>query len=488
MDISVEALCNLLAKHKLLDAADVRSLRQRWLAEAGADAANAERFGKWLVAGGNLTEFQMGMLGRGAVEQLVFDQYVVEERIGHGRMAGVYRAVHPTGQQVALKVLPPSKAVDAQFLARFQREARLAIPLEHLNIVRTFQQGRTKAGLHYLVMELLEGESLEDVVKRRKALTPVEAVYLGVQTLDGLQYLFEAGLIHRDLKPGNLMIVGGQADTVLRSTVKILDIGLGRALFDDLSDAAPERADLTTEGSILGTPAYMAPEQARNARSADIRSDIYGVGCLLYEALAGKPPFDDPNYMNQILRHATEAPRPLPQINKEMPEALWQVLEIMLSKDPAQRFSTPRQASKALRASIPAPAEAPGTADPSAKMCSYLTWLAAQGIAPQPAAASAPVRGLQDAATVSPLDMPTPMPPPLVHRTQPPSLPVARLALPDASPPAPMASPVPSSPPPLLQIKGVAITHRDLICAGIGAGVLLVLAGFLWLLTRLFGG
>src|SRR5262249_38290377 len=153
------------------------------------------------------------------------------DRIGRGRMAGVYKAVHAgSGQVVAVKVLPPSKAKHPPLLARFQRESRLALRLKHPNVVRTFQVGKSRGDLHYLVMEYLDGETLEEVLARRKRLPPGEAVHVLLQALRGLQHLDDEGLVHRDLKTGNLMLVPARArdqpDTVLGQAVKILDIGL----------------------------------------------------------------------------------------------------------------------------------------------------------------------------------------------------------------------------------------------------------------------
>src|SRR5262249_46314099 len=151
-----------------------------------------------------------------------------------GRMAGVYKAVHSLGQVVAIKVLPPSKAKLPQLLARFQREARLALRLKHPNVVRAFQMGEAN-GLHYLVMEYLEGETLDEVLQRRGKLPAVEAVPLIYQALLGLEHIHKQGLVHRDLKPGNLMLVrpANGCDTTLGGTLKILDIGLGKALYDE---------------------------------------------------------------------------------------------------------------------------------------------------------------------------------------------------------------------------------------------------------------
>src|SRR5262249_25561134 len=152
-------------------------------------------------------------------------------------------------------------------------------------------------------------------------------------------------------------IVPGKPDTVLNSTVKILDIGLGRETFDESLDSLP--ADqLTGEGVLLGTPDYLAPEQARDARSVDIRADIYSVGCVLHYALVGQPPFPDTSVLNQIIRHAKEEPRRLKELNSEVPDGLQQIVSFMMAKDPGQRYPTPERAAKALQVFLPGQAGA----------------------------------------------------------------------------------------------------------------------------------
>ncbi len=381
METSVQSLCNLLAKSRLLPSPEVRGVFQRWQREARDKdaAADPNRFAKWLVANKILTEYQASMLLRGHADNFFFNQYKLLDRIGQGRMAGVYQAQHQSGQMVAIKVLPPSKAKDPQLFARFQREARLALRLQHPNIVRAFQVGESN-GLNYLVMEYLDGEDLEDILERRTKLPHPEAARVLFQALSGLQHLHEQGMVHRDLKPANLMLVPaprpGAADNTLLATVKILDIGLGRALFDE-GDPDAENAQLTTDGTLLGTPDYLAPEQARNAHTADIRADIYSLGCVLYQTLTGQPPFPDKNVVNKMVKHATEPPRPLKEFTPGIPDGLQHVVSWMLAKDPAQRCPTPAQAAQALQPFLPQGGDKGGRTAPEAQMESYLAWLAA---------------------------------------------------------------------------------------------------------------
>src|SRR5262249_42871088 len=157
---------------RLLAPDAVRSMRQRWREEAKGASDDAGRFSKWAISSGYLTDFQLGMLTRGFADMLLLGEYKLLDRIGQGRMAGVYKAVPSTGQVVAAKVLPPPKAQVPQLLARFLREARLSLRLKHPNVVRTFQVGKGKGELNFIVMEHLEGEPLDDMLKRRGRLLP----------------------------------------------------------------------------------------------------------------------------------------------------------------------------------------------------------------------------------------------------------------------------------------------------------------------------
>jgi serine/threonine protein kinase len=377
MEFTVENVCGLLIRSKLLNPEEVKGMYARWQGEARDGAANLPQFVRWLVARQYVTEYQAALVAKGHADSFFINQYKILDRLGRGRMAGVYRAVHHLGQMVAIKVLPPSKGKNPQTLARFQREVRLALKLKHPNVVRSFQVGEV-SGLHYLVMEYLEGETLDVVLQRRKRLPPHEAVRLIYQALMGLQHIHEQGLVHRDLKPANMMLVPasppGGPDTTAQATLKILDIGLGRAIMEDNQQAA-ENLHLTGEGVLLGTPDYLAPEQARDPRSIDIRADIYSLGCVLYHCLTGQPPFPDTNILTQMVRHATEAPRPARELNPEVPEGLELVLNWMVAKEPGQRYPTPERAAQALQPFQVPGAEPARMAEEGPQLRKFLTWL-----------------------------------------------------------------------------------------------------------------
>ncbi len=387
MELTVQNVYGLLLRSKLMSPDEARAMFQRWQAEAGETSTSLPHFLRWLTVRNYLTEYQATLLGRGHADGFFLNQYRVLERLGKGRMAGVYKAQHELGQVVAIKVLPPSKARDPQFLGRFRREARLASRLNHPNIVRVFQVG-VAGELNYFVMEYIEGETLDEVLRRRGKLPPTEAVRIVYLALLGLQHMHERGMVHRDLKPANLMLTPapepGPAETTLRSQVKILDIGLARSANDpggELSTGeGPQESELTTEGVLLGTPDYMAPEQARDARAVDIRSDVYSLGCVLYHALAGQPPFPDTNLINQMIRHATEQARPLREFNPAVPDGLQQIVNWMMAKDPAQRYPTPERASKALQVFLAAgqPDAPPPAPPPDQKLKTYLDWVEAE--------------------------------------------------------------------------------------------------------------
>lgn len=406
MAVTVESLCNSLVRSRLLQPTDVKALYTRWKGEAKTEAANTDKFTRWLVQQRVVTEYQASLIAKGQVDNFFLDDYKIIDRLGQGRMAGIYEAVHKLGTKVAIKVLPPSKARVLELFSRFQREARMSLQMKHPNVVRTFQVGECR-GLHYIVMEYLHGETLEDTLKRRGKLQPVEAVRLVYQALLGLQHIHEQSIIHRDLKPANLMLVPPpQAHSTMNSNVKILDIGLGK-IFDEDLPGGLEQVQLTTDGQMLGAPEYMAPEQARDATNADIRSDIYSLGCVLYHALAGQSPYYDVNVVRIMVKHATEAARPLRELNPQVPDGLQQIVNVMLAKDPDKRYQTPDRAAQALQVFLASGSEASPRLEAQPGMQAYLNWLDGQP-GGQPPIVAAP--GSAVPAVVVPVPVPMPAP------------------------------------------------------------------------------
>ncbi|MSQ97512.1 MAG: serine/threonine protein kinase [Gemmataceae bacterium] len=544
MEFKVENLCGFLIRSKLMTAPEMLAMRQCWQADAKDSSGQAPAFIKWLITKNYITEWQAGLLSRGHIDDFFLGNYKILERIGRGRMAGVYKAVHPSGQVVAIKVLPPSRAKNAQILGRFQREARLAVKLKHPHVVRSFQVGETK-GVHCFVMEYLEGDTLEEVLQRRKRLPPAEAVRLVHQALLGLQHIHEQALVHRDLKPANLMLLPttarGDAETTLKSNLKILDIGLAREFFDENSPSDDtEHMELTGEGVLLGTPDYLAPEQARDPRNIDIRADIYSLGCTLYHLLTGQPPFPDKNILNQMIRHATETPKPLSSFNASIPEGLEQIVSWMMAKQPVQRYPTPARAAQALDAFLMVTSEPAKPAEETPQLKKYLTWLemsehagdaaatlpppdvpVALRAKPAPVPAAAPVKpssnaNIPVAAPARPVAAAKPADAPVAKKAAPQmkrkkrtgvkidaaAVPIAAPAVPGTSPVHPVLPPaapaaveqfdvelvsLPATPP----SKSSQSTLRDILMVGLGMALMLLLYGLwalvLWVL-QMFSG
>ena len=375
---TVTEYCGLIARSRLLAEAEVTALKARWLAEN--PEADTDGFRRAVVAAKALTAYQATLVQRGHTEGFFVGGYTVLDRIGKGQSAGVYKARHPSGQLVAVKVLPSSKVKDANTLTRFLREGRLLTLLEHPNVVRAFQVGREGA-VAFIAMEYLDGETLDELLDRRHRLPAPEAVRVVSQALAGLQHLHEKRLVHRDLKPANLMLTPAGQPTTLTATVKILDIGIGRESPDD-ADPTTRDAQLTGEGTVLGTPDYLAPEQARDPRTADVRADVYSLGCVLFHLIAGRPPYQERTIIATMVKHATETPAALSTLGVDIPPGLQEVFDRLTAKKPGDRYSTPADAEFALRPFLPSD----GTDAPTSDMLpSYKAWLATEpGTDPPP--------------------------------------------------------------------------------------------------------
>ena len=256
----------------------------------------------------------------------VLGDYHLGAKLGAGAMGAVYRARQISKDRpAAVKVLRPHLAKNQLFLQRFLREADVMARLSHPNIVRCFGMGK-QHGRHYLAMELVEGASLGDWLYRLGRLSVGDAVHIGLAVTRGLQHAHQNGLVHRDVKPDNILLTrDGQ--------VKLADLGLAKGVFD-------EDVSATQTGQGAGTPVYMAPEQARNARDADPRSDLYALGCVLYHLLTGQFPFRAGSSLEVILAKIEGQYPPARAVNPDVPACLDAVLALLLAAHPDERYQS----------------------------------------------------------------------------------------------------------------------------------------------------
>jgi serine/threonine protein kinase len=283
-----------------------------------------------LVRANHLTDYQAAALVQGKARGLVVGPYLVLNRCGQGGMAFVFKARHrPTGQVVALKILPPSFARDATLVQRFQREVAAAARLDHPNIVRTLDASHDR-GVHFLAMEFIEGRDLRSIVNSTGPLPIDQAVACTILAARGLEAAHEKGIVHRDIKPANLMLDSS-------GVVHILDLGLAR-MIEASGILGPSGTDsLTQSGSYMGTVDYSAPEQADDAKTVDHRADIYSLGCTLHFLVAGRPPFEGDSLIKKLMAHQN---RPAPSLHSgrsDVPASLEVAYQAMMAKNPADR-------------------------------------------------------------------------------------------------------------------------------------------------------
>jgi serine/threonine-protein kinase len=259
--------------------------------------------------------------------------YTLTAKLGAGGMGEVWLAEHRLLKRpCAVKFVRPDFAANPSAAGRFEREVRAVTALSHPNTVRVYDYGRADDGGFYYVMEYLAGPTLDALVGRAGPLPPGRAVYLVRQVCGALAEAHAAGLVHRDIKPGNILVasLGGQYDVA-----KLLDFGL----VHDLA-AGPDDGRLTRTGAVLGTPAYMAPEQAGGEAVTDGRGDLYSLGAVLFFAVTGRPPFDAPTVGKLVAAHLTRPPPRLTDLRPGLPADLAEVVARCLAKDPADRFQS----------------------------------------------------------------------------------------------------------------------------------------------------
>jgi eukaryotic-like serine/threonine-protein kinase len=335
--ISAESFLSLIQQSGLVES-DRLQREVDDLEDQGLDVAEASVLANSLVERDLLTEWQADKLLRGKHKGFTLGKYRLRRLLGKGGMSSVYLAEHILmRRQCAIKVLPIKRVEDTSYLARFHREARAVASLDHPNIVRAYDIDHETEGekdIHFLVMEHVDGESLHEQVKDHGPLELDETAEFFRQAALGLGNAHKNGLIHRDVKPGNLLIDRS-------GVVKVLDLGLAR--FSEVSDDNP--LTLAHDEKVLGTADYLAPEQALDSHTADHRADIYGLGCTAYFALTGYPPFREGTLTQRLMFHQTKEP---PAISEERPEvgeskrgiALTEIISQMMAKKSDERFQT----------------------------------------------------------------------------------------------------------------------------------------------------
>lgn len=309
----------------LLTAAELRAFERSL--PGGSRPRNPAALADALVAAGKLTAYQAAEIAEGRGGGLRLGNYLLLDILGAGGMGRVFKARHRRLQRsVALKTLTAQSAADVELIERFRREARAVARLAHPNIVAAYDADEAD-GVHFLVMELIDGPNLSDLVRRRGPLPITEAVRYTLDAARGLAYAHAQGFVHRDVKPSNLVL-----DT--SGSVKLLDLGLARA-------AAPDAAgELTLVGDVVGTAEYMSPEQAFDTRSVDARADIYGLGATLYRLVTGELMYRAETPLGLIAAHRDRPVPPLGETRDDVPRWLETLYKKMVAKDPADRPQT----------------------------------------------------------------------------------------------------------------------------------------------------
>ncbi len=290
------------------------------------------------------------------------ERYDVERFVGGGGFGAVYVARHSLlGQPVAMKLLRREVAGNAEVVARFLREARAAASIHSPHVVRVTDFGTTTDGTPFFVMDLLAGRDLETLLRSERALAVPRAVELALQCLDGLAAAHAIGVIHRDVKPANIVLSSERGPNGGRDHVVVVDFGLSKVTLAGGAQA------LTLTGAIIGTPHYMPPEQFHGTRDVDARADLYAMGVILYQLLSGALPYDAPTSGELLVKICSEPPRPLREVAPSLPEALLEVVGRAMAAEPDARFQTAQAFADALRTALTAAAHAPATAPAQAR-------------------------------------------------------------------------------------------------------------------------
>lgn len=379
---SVANFVDVLREHQFLEPQQLEEVDRDLL--QGSDGPQA--LARLLVQKEWLTPYQVEQLLHGQEQDLVLGPYRLLEPVGEGGMGMVFKAVHQRlNRVVALKVIRRERlSQDPEAIRRFQREARAAAQLAHPNVVLVYDSDQI-GSTYYIAMEYVEGIDLSQMVKEEGPLPVAQACDFIRQAALGLQHAHECGMVHRDIKPSNLLVTTlaqqrtapnrgisglyrrpmlpgnrneqdgaalaglshmGGTGVNAQPIVKILDMGLVRLV--ESADGQISCGSLTREGSVMGTPDYIAPEQARNAHRVDIRADLYSLGCTLYFLLTGRTPFPEGSLIEKLLMHQMDEPRPIDDFRPQVPAEIQAVVHRLMAKRPEDRFQTPAEVAEVL--------------------------------------------------------------------------------------------------------------------------------------------
>ena len=312
---------------------------EKWMKSVPADVRkSSEQFIPWLVDRNFLTDYQVKMIFAGKGSSLKISHYMVLGKIARGGMGWVFKAKDLTRNRLcAIKILKPDRRDTKRAVLRFQREMEVSQKLQHPGIAIAYESGVWRE-MHFLAMEYVPGPTLFQLVRREGPLTAYHCAMWSSQLADALHFAHNSGVIHRDLKPSNVIITP-------ENKIKLLDLGLARWLRDDHNERR-----LVGDNRVVGSFDYMAPEQGVNSSKADAKSDLYALGCLMYFALTGSPPF---SYVEgsraKLEHHLSVIPIPVGSIRKDLPKNYDSIVTRLMAKDPKYRYDNAAEVSDILR-------------------------------------------------------------------------------------------------------------------------------------------
>jgi serine/threonine-protein kinase len=345
---TIPRFLDALSDNRILKAGQLKQLHH---GDLNGQFADTRALARYLIEVGWLTPYQANQVLTGHAASLVLGSYVLLERAGEGASGKVFKARHQgMNRVVALKVIRPELLANAEAVQRFYQEIQAASRMSYPHVVHAYDAGPV-GDTHFLAMEYVEGTNLHRMVAQSGPLPVEHACEYIRQAALGLQHAFFHGLVHRDIKPSNLLVEKLGENSLGR--VKILDLGMAR--WERPVSAERGNGPLTDDGMVMGTPDFMSPEQAKDPRGVDIRSDLYSLGCTFYYLLTGQVPFPRNTFIEKVDAQRFEEPRPIEELRPDIPEWVALSLRRLLAKRPEDRFQTPQELAEMMAAGLGVP-------------------------------------------------------------------------------------------------------------------------------------